>query len=316
MSTGRAGSAPDSAEDRIPHRDRHLRTLRRRLRPALHRRQHLLDRRHGSARRHRRLLEGLGEAGWQQKIGYPTGTVTCGLYDGGCYQAFTGGNIYWTAATGAHAVTGEYWKGWERAGFQPKIGYPTGTVTCGLYDGGCYQPFTGGNIYWTSATGAHAVTGEFWKGWQRAGFQPKIGYPTGTVTCGLYDGGCYQPFTGGNIYWTSATGAHAVTGSYWNGWDEAGWQRGIGYPTGSVACGLYGGGCYQPFSEGNVYWTAATGAHAVNEPYMDQWRLAGWQMGKLGYPKQAAVAYAGYKAVSFQGGTITWTASGTKVAYF
>lgn len=257
-----------------------------------------------------------GRAGWQTKIGYPTNDVTCGLYGGGCYQSFSNGNIYQSSATGAHAVTGAFWNGWKEVRFQTTIGYPTNEAVCGQYGGGCYQTFAGGTIYWSSATGAHAVTGEYWKGWQRAGFQPKIGYPTGTVSCGLYNGGCYQPFTGGNIYWSAATGAHAVTGAYWKGWGEAAWQRGIGYPKGSVVCGLYGSGCYQPFSGGNIYWTAASGAHAVNEPYMSQWRVAGWQMGKLGYPTQAAISYAGYKTVRFQGGTMTWTASGVKVAYF
>ncbi|MHA7238264.1 GH25 family lysozyme, partial [Arthrobacter sp. TMS1-12-1] len=34
-----------------------------------------------------------------------------------------------------------------------------------------------------------------------------MGSATGPVTCGLYGGGCYQPFTGGNIYYTPTTGA-------------------------------------------------------------------------------------------------------------
>ncbi|WP_425452070.1 LGFP repeat-containing protein, partial [Arthrobacter silvisoli] len=122
-------------------------------------------------------------------------------------------------------------------------------------------------------------------------------------------------FAKGNIYWSSTTGAHAVTGAYWNAWKEAGFQPAIGYPTSRVMCGLYGGGCYQAFSKGNVYWTSATGAHAVTEPYRDAWRQAGWQMGGLGYPKAAAVAYLGYRTVAFQGGSMTWTSAGVTVNY-
>ncbi|MGN7249504.1 LGFP repeat-containing protein, partial [Arthrobacter sp. SAFR-014] len=168
-------------------------------------------------------------------------------------------------------------------------------------------------IYWSPTTGAHAVTGAYWTGWQEAGFQPAIGYPTGPVTCGLYGNGCYQPFTKGNIYWSPTTGAHAVTGAYWTGWQEAGFQPAIGYPTGPVTCGLYGNGCYQPFAKGNIYWSPTTGAHAVTEPYMSAWRSAGWQKGKLGYPTSAAVAYRGYRTVYFQGGSMTWTTSGVTV---
>ncbi|WP_258061637.1 GH25 family lysozyme [Arthrobacter sp. ZGTC412] len=255
------------------------------------------------------------KAGFQPGIGYPTGPVTCGLYGNGCYQEFTKGNIYWTATTGAHAVTGAYWTAWQKAGFQPGIGYPTGPVTCGLYGNGCYQPFAKGNIYWTATTGAHAVTGAYWTAWQKAGFQPGIGYPTGPVTCGLYGNGCYQPFAKGNIYWTATTGAHAVTGAYWTAWQKAGFQPGIGYPTGPVTCGLYGNGCYQEFTKGNIYWTATTGAHAVTEPYRDAWRAQGWQAGKLGYPTSAAVAAAGYGTATFQGGSMTWTSSGVAVSY-
>jgi GH25 family lysozyme M1 (1,4-beta-N-acetylmuramidase) len=255
-------------------------------------------------------------AGWQKGIGYPTSDATCPTTTSTCHQTFQGGNAYNTPGLGTFVVKNSYMSAWKAAGWQDGIGYPKSMETCGLYGGGCYQQFTKGNIYWSAATGAHAVTGAYWTAWQKAGFQAGIGYPTGPVTCGLYDNGCYQPFTKGNIYWTAATGAHAVTGAYWTGWGEAGWQRGIGYPKGSVVCGLYGSGCYQPFSEGNIYWTAATGAHAVNEPYMSQWRLAGWQKGKLGYPLEAAVAYAGYKTVRFQGGTMTRSASGIKVAYF
>ncbi|WP_253182639.1 GH25 family lysozyme [Arthrobacter sp. SW1] len=318
-----------------------------------------------------RYMSGWKEANWQQGLGYPKGNVSCGLPGGGCYQPFTKGNIYWTSATGAHAVTGAYWNAWGAAGFQTGIGYPTGPVSCGLYGGGCYQPFANGNVYWTSATGAHAVTGVFWDAWGEAGWQAAIGYPTGKVTCpygsaasttchqtfqggniyrtpnvgtfavnkaymagwkeanwqqglgypkgnitcGLYGGGCYQPFTKGNIYRTATTGAHAVTGAYWNAWKAAGFQASIGYPTGPVRCGLYGGGCYQSFAKGNVYWTSATGAHAVTEPYREAWRQAGWQMGRLGYPKAAAVAALGYRTVAFQGGTMTWSSSGVKVTY-
>ncbi|NYD76668.1 GH25 family lysozyme [Arthrobacter cupressi] len=254
-------------------------------------------------------------AGFQPGIGYPTGAVSCGLYGGGCYQPFAKGNIYWSSTTGAHAVTGAYWNAWKEVGFQPAIGYPTGPVTCGLYGGGCYQPFAKGNIYWSSTTGAHAVTGAYWNAWKEVGFQPAIGYPTGPVTCGLYGGGCYQPFAKGNIYWSSTTGAHAVTGAYWNAWKEAGFQPAIGYPTSRVNCGLYGGGCYQAFSKGNIYWTSATGAHAVTEPYREAWRQAGWQMGKLGYPKAAAVSYLGYRTVRFEGGSMTWTSAGVTVTY-
>ncbi|NJC22899.1 GH25 family lysozyme M1 (1,4-beta-N-acetylmuramidase) [Arthrobacter pigmenti] len=240
----------------------------------------------------------------------------CGLHGGGCYRSYAGGNIYWTAATGAHAVTGAYWKAWGEAGWQMKIGYPTAGVRCGLHNGGCYQSFTGGNVYYHPSGGAHAVTGAYWKAWGEAGWQMKIGYPTAGVRCGLHNGGCYQSFTGGNVYYHPSGGAHAVTGAYWKAWDEAGWQMGtLGYPADRVRCGLHGGGCYQEFTGGHIYNTSATGANAVTQPYREAWRLSGWQMGRLGYPLQPAVASQGYRNVEFEGGWLRWTATGVQVRY-
>ncbi|MET1152794.1 MAG: hypothetical protein ABWX72_01050, partial [Arthrobacter sp.] len=253
------------------------------------------------------------DAAWQPGIGYPTGPASCGLYGGGCYQPFQKANIYYTTATGAHAVAGPYWNAWKDAGWQARIGYPTGAPACGLTGGGCAQPFQKATIYYTPATGAHAVTGPYATAWKTAGLQPGIGYPTGPARCGLYAGGCYQPFQKANVYYTAATGAHAVTARYFTSWRWAGWQQSVGYPTGPEQCGLYGGGCYQPFERGNSYYTPATGANMVSEPYRNAWRLAGWQAGGLGYPLGVAVAHNGYRTVPFQGGSMTYSPTGVKV---
>ena len=237
-------------------------------------------------------------AGWQYGLGYPKGNVTCGLYGNGCYQPFTQGNIYTSPSTTPQAVTGAYWNAWEEAGFQPNLGYPTGPVTCGLYGNGCYQPFTKGNIYAGPDTAPHAVTGAYWTAWQEAGFQPNLGYPTGPVTCGLYGNGCYQPFTKGNIYAGPDTAPHAVTGTYWNAWREVGFQPNLGYPTGPVTCGLYGNGCYQPFTKGNIYAGPDTAPHAVTGAYWTAWQQAGFQP-NLGYPT-GPVSCGLYKSGCYQ----------------
>ncbi len=252
------------------------------------------------------------DARWQAGIGYPKGPPSCALYGGGCYQPFEKANIYYTPKTGAHAVTGAYWNAWRDARWQAGIGYPKGPPSCALYGGGCYQPFEKANIYYTPKTGAHAVTGAYWNAWRDARWQAGIGYPKGPPSCALYGGGCYQPFEKANIYYTPKTGAHAVTGAYWNAWRDAGWQKGVGYPTGPVKCGLYGGGCFQSFERANSYYTAATGANMVGEPYWSAWRQAGWQAG-IGYPLGTAVAFTGYRTVPFEGGTMTYDSSGVTV---
>ncbi|WP_425438631.1 LGFP repeat-containing protein, partial [Raineyella antarctica] len=93
-------------------------------------------------------------------VGTPVTAIYCGLVDGGCYQHFQYGSIYWSPSTGAHYTTGGIrakwsWMGWEK-GF---LGYPTVDEGCGLAQGGCYQHFQHGSIYWSSSTGARFVTG-------------------------------------------------------------------------------------------------------------------------------------------------------------
>src|SRR3712207_8929202 len=39
-----------------------------------------------------------------------------------------------------------------------------------------------------------------------------LGAVAGTFHCGLRDGGCFQPFQYGSIYWSRASGAQAVIG--------------------------------------------------------------------------------------------------------
>jgi uncharacterized protein with LGFP repeats len=41
---------------------------------------------------------------WEQgPLGYPTGAMTCGA--SGCSQAFEGGQVVWSAATGSHTAS-------------------------------------------------------------------------------------------------------------------------------------------------------------------------------------------------------------------
>ncbi|SDC06079.1 Peptidoglycan/xylan/chitin deacetylase, PgdA/CDA1 family, partial [Raineyella antarctica] len=94
---------------------------------------------------------------WENSfLGYPTVDQGCGLAQGGCYQHFQHGSIYWTASTGAHFVRGgirDYWaaSGWENG----RYGYPKTDELCRTGTGGtlCRQDFQGGTIKWRSGIG-------------------------------------------------------------------------------------------------------------------------------------------------------------------
>ncbi len=71
-------------------------------------------------------------------------------------------------------------------------------------------------------------------------------------------GGVVQRFTGGNVYWTPATGAQVVKGAILGEWGRRGWERSrLGWPVGEEV--PVAGGVRQQFQGGALTWTAATG---------------------------------------------------------
>ncbi|WP_309485683.1 M43 family zinc metalloprotease, partial [Arthrobacter sp. ES1] len=173
-------------------------------------------------------------------LGSTASGVVCGLRGGGCYQDYQGGAIIWSPATGAQPTTGAIRARWGALNFvDGPMGYPTSAETCGQPAGGCYQNYQGGAIIWSPTTGAHASTGTTRTAWAKSGFlDGPLRYPTGDVTCGMAQGGCYQDYEGGAIIWSPATGAHATTGPTRAAWARTGFLDGpLGYPTSDVICG-------------------------------------------------------------------------------
>ncbi len=249
-------------------------------------------------------------------LGYPTGNTVCGLSGNGCFQQFAGGSVYITPATGARVVSGgelTAWAGlqWERG----PLGYPTGERTCGQEDSGCYQHFQGGSIYTLSATGTHVVRAVVRAAWAAQGWERgRLGYPTTDTQCGLADGGCSQTFQGGAIYWLPITQARPVVGAIRGAWSATGAEGGpLGYPTRAESCGLVGGGCFQTFQHGSVYWSPATGAHPVSGAILAMWGDTGWERGPLGYPTADPVTTATEITQRFQGGTLVQNRSSGRV---
>ncbi|HEY8590278.1 MAG TPA: hypothetical protein VIL55_12070, partial [Naasia sp.] len=220
-------------------------------------------------------------------LGWATGRMVCGLLAGGCYQAFQGGQIHWTPATGAHATDGAILGAWTRAGMEAgALGYPSGDVICGLTRGGCYQAFVGGLIHWSAASGAHPTDGAVQAKWRDLGWEGgSMGYPAADPTCSTKNPGCSQRFQGGTITWSAPTGAQTVDGDIEALWQASGRGDGsLGYPKEAPTCGLRGGGCVQDFQSGAIVWTPGTKAVAVDGAIHALWRSQGEESGPLGYP--------------------------------
>jgi uncharacterized protein with LGFP repeats len=118
-----------------------------------------------------------------------------------------------------------------------------------------------------------------------------LGFPV-TDELGTPDGvGRYNHFSrpdGASVYWTPATGAHAVYGAIRAEWAALGWERGpLGYPVTDELGTPDGVGRYNHFSRADgasVYWSPATGAHAVWGAIRAHWAALGWERSVLGYP--------------------------------
>jgi uncharacterized protein with LGFP repeats len=235
----------------------------------------------------------------------------CGLLSGGCYQSFQGGTIHWSPATGAVATSGAIRATWASLGYEKgKLGYPTGQETCGLINGGCYQPFQGGTIHWSPATGAFATWGGIRGAWGNLGNENgKLGYPTANEVCGLVQGGCSQAFQGGAIHYAPGVGAFATWNPIRKAWGAQGYENGkLGYPTSNAICGQ-DGSCDQSFQGGSIHWTASAGTVVTSGPIGTAWASLGSSQGKLGYPVAAEVCglVNGGCSQAFQGGAIHWS---------
>jgi uncharacterized protein with LGFP repeats len=194
------------------------------------------------------------------KMGYPTSGETSGLKAGGVSQAYQGGAIVWSPATGAHESTGAIRGEWQSLGTQDgTMGYPTTGEVPGLKSGGVYQMYQGGALVWSPATGAHQSTGAIRSRYAQLGYENgAMGYPTGDEVPGLTGGGVAQSYQGGAIVWSPTTGAFESKGAIRSAWLSLGAQDGrLGYPTsGEYAVA---GGVAQDYQGGRIMWSPTSG---------------------------------------------------------
>jgi uncharacterized protein with LGFP repeats len=227
------------------------------------------------------------------------------------YNTFSGDrSIYYTSAAGVKVVQGQIRQVWLALGGPTGgLGVPTSDET-GAAGGVLYSTFAGGAVYWTAGTGAHAVQDAIAKKWTALGaLSTGFGVPT-TNQLSTPDGvGRYNHFaTGSSIYWTSATGAQAVSGQIRDLWARLGWEKGpLQYPTADERSTA--GGRYSTFQQGAVFWTAALGPHAVYGSIYSTYLSVGAATSRLGFPTSDEYAVSGGRANTFEHGKITWNAT-------
>lgn len=101
-------------------------------------------------------------------------------------------------------------------------------------------------------------------------------------------------FLGGNIYWSSATGAHPVAHEFLTKWGDYGFEGGfMKYPTTDEIINPDGIGRRQVFQNAHIFWSIQTGAHESHGLIRDEWARRGWESGELGYPTSDEIASTG-----------------------
>jgi hypothetical protein len=143
-------------------------------------------------------------------LGYPTSDeADVDGVAGARVTHFQGGDIYWSAGTGAHEVHGAIWGKYnDENGPASFLGLPT-TDETGTPDGiGRFNHFQGGSIYWTPGTGAHSVDGAIRDEWASLGWERSLlGYPL-TDEYVNSDGFAVSNFQNGSIVWRADVGTH------------------------------------------------------------------------------------------------------------
>ena len=245
--------------------------------------------------------------GEDSNLGYPTQSVTTTAGGAGQFARFTGGSIWWSQATGAHALSGPVESLWRSTGAESgPLGFPTSDVTPAATGGGQYARFQHGSIWWSQETGARALLGPVDALWASTGGERGVlGYPTQSTSAARDGVGRYARFVGGSIWWSPTTGARALLGPIEEYWTAAGAERGsLGYPTQSVSIAKDGAGRYAAFQRGAVAWSPTTVARSVSGTFLTAWKGAGRETGALGYPTGEAYRVAGGTWQDFQGGRI------------
>ena len=184
------------------------------------------------------------------------------------------------------------------------LGAPIGDET---YDGDVIsQKFTGGSVSYNNATKAFTTdppdlaanlagvevpsdaTTAINQAWRAAGgLNGELGARQGAQYA-VGDNGAAQDYARGKVFYSPATGAHAVTGAILSKYDELGGPKSdLGLPVGTEADGGAPNSRVSAFSAPDkpvIFWTPDNGAIVVRGAINAAWDKLGGATGTLGVP--------------------------------
>jgi uncharacterized protein with LGFP repeats len=168
-----------------------------------------------------------------------------------------------------------------------------------------YVNYQGGRIWWTSATGASAMSSFVLERYAAFGGPTLLGYPKGALVRGLTDGGWIQLFQKGCMVDSASTATHSVHNYAWSAWVATGRETGLlGFPTAERV--TLARGSTQSFQRGGLWGLTSRPMFAVWGSVLQGWVAAGGADGSYGFPTAHVVTNPDGSATGvFQGGTIT-----------
>jgi hypothetical protein len=149
---------------------------------------------------------------------------------------------------------------------------------------GQWVTYQGGRIWYTSRTGAVAMTAHADGIYLAAGGPHKIGYPVGARKTGLRDGGWLHVLEKAGIVDSLSTTTQVVDGVRWTHWVQQGRESGrLGYPVAPMEW-LENSAWIQRFQTGCVVDSQSTTSQVVWGVRWTRWVASGREKGPLGFP--------------------------------
>ncbi len=247
----------------------------------------------------------LGEAAGS--LGFPLSGETA--TEGGYYQRFERGRVSWSRATDAHETRGKIGRRYVELGAeQSRLGFPTRGERDTAGATGRYSAFQNGRISWSSATGAWETVGGIGARYAALGHEGgRLRFPVREERRTATGRGYSQPFQGGDIWWSSPTGAWETVGGIGARYSELGGGEGtLGFPLSAEAASA--GGWYQRFQRGRISHSSTYGSRWMGEAIAEEYVRLGAEGGELGFPVQdeAAVTGTALRRVVFERGRLTY----------
>lgn len=221
--------------------------------------------------------------------------------DGGRHATFakwgTTVAITWRSDVGAHWFSGAIFAKWDADGRQLRYGQAVADQSA-IGTVGAAAAFTSGDsVYFSGATGAHALSGQVrTKYWELGHTNGIAGYPT-TDVADSGAGGKFADFQNTvSIYASEATGAHWLSGALRQRYRDGGGPAALGLPT-SDQYGTTGpsgeSGLYVLFGPNRVIlWTASLGAKLVTDQFLTTLRNGG-DVAVYGFPEYEVLPISG-----------------------